>query len=786
MSDSRPATRAWLPWAAGITVCALLTNRVAAENFLVPAGLVEVAADGECSLVEAIENANAGAQTHADCPAGTSPPSGNSITLEPGTYLVTARHNADLGFNGLPSISNNLTILGNGAKLERSSADTFRFFHVAAAKQLVLFDLWLVGGQARGGNGGGGGAGLGGAILNEGSLTLSRVTLSGNVARGGNGGSRVAGSGQRGGGGLGGNGGTGGTGGGGGGGGYGGAGGNGSSGAGGGGGGSLLGGNGGNASGNTAGAGGSNNGATGGTPLAGAGAAGTGGGGGGSGNFTFPSTGGFGGGGGGGYNNGSGSSGGFGGGGGNGNSNGGNGGLGGGGGGRSSIGGGGAAGFGGGAGNTTGGGGGAGFGGAIYNHEGAILTLENVTFSANQAQGGSGSGNGAAGSGLGGAIFNFNGVLSVSHVTFAGNTATDGGAIFNLGATPLAAPSVAMVTLDNSILADSAATNDCRSHSTGTGTTSSTGIANLIETNNGCVTPEITADPQLEALELQDPGLTPVQPIGATSPARDAGDSPSCAANDQRMVARPADDCDLGAYELESLDVVVSHSESADPVAAGSGAGNLVYTVTVTNPGSFVQSTIEITETLTLPPGVTVDSAVVNSGTLDGYVWSLDPLAGGGALPAILTITLTVGSATAAGVDVVAGSAAVTDSGAELLNTGDDTDGDATSVVRPVDLQLSQTESVDPVEAGSGPGNLVHVVTVENAGPLDASGVTIELTATLPAGVDVDSIVPEAGSFDSGTWSLPALGVGISRTLTITLDVTVRRCSSSRCDHDRR
>ncbi len=30
-----------------------------------------VAADGQCSLIEAIDNANADAATHADCPAGS-------------------------------------------------------------------------------------------------------------------------------------------------------------------------------------------------------------------------------------------------------------------------------------------------------------------------------------------------------------------------------------------------------------------------------------------------------------------------------------------------------------------------------------------------------------------------------------------------------------------------------------------------------------------------------------------------------------------------------------------
>ena len=45
-----------------------------------------------------------------------------------------------------------------------------------------------------------------------------------------------------------------------------------------------------------------------------------------------------------------------------------------------------------------------------------------------------------------------------------------------------------------------------------------------------------------------------------------------------------------------------------------------------------------------------------------------------------------------------------------------------------VDLAVTKTESVDPVEAGSGPGNLSYLVTVTNDGPSDATGVEITET----------------------------------------------------------
>ncbi len=72
------------------------------------------------------------------------------------------------------------------------------------------------------------------------------------------------------------------------------------------------------------------------------------------------------------------------------------------------------------------GGGGAGLGGALFN-QGGKVTLTNVTFHANAANGGLGSeGAMASGSGIGSAIFNLNGELSLDFVTAATNTSSGG------------------------------------------------------------------------------------------------------------------------------------------------------------------------------------------------------------------------------------------------------------------------------------------------------------------------------------------------------------------------
>jgi hypothetical protein len=78
-----------------------------------------------------------------------------------------------------------------------ASGNFFRLFDVAAGSNLTLQDLTLSNGDASGFAGGkgevagagGGSAGLGGAIFNQGSLTIQSSTLTGNTAQGGTGGS---------------------------------------------------------------------------------------------------------------------------------------------------------------------------------------------------------------------------------------------------------------------------------------------------------------------------------------------------------------------------------------------------------------------------------------------------------------------------------------------------------------------------------------------------------------------------------------------------------------------
>jgi hypothetical protein len=137
--------------------------------------------DGFCSLIEAMVNANDNAATYADCPAGSG---ADVIDLQaPGPYIITGIDNNTNGDNGLPSVTSEMVINGNGTIIRRSLlfAPQFRIFHISAGGKLVLNDLTVSRGVAAalGTNGGG--------IYNAGQLELNNTTVSLNQTTGGGG-----------------------------------------------------------------------------------------------------------------------------------------------------------------------------------------------------------------------------------------------------------------------------------------------------------------------------------------------------------------------------------------------------------------------------------------------------------------------------------------------------------------------------------------------------------------------------------------------------------------------
>jgi hypothetical protein len=112
----------------------------------------------------------------------------NTIVLAANTtFDLTAANNTTNGTNGLPVIAakDNLAITGQGGDiLQRDpAAPAFRLFDVGGHAALTLSNLTLQYGLASGS----GSAAEGGAIYNQGTLSLNGVTVQNNTAQGGNG-----------------------------------------------------------------------------------------------------------------------------------------------------------------------------------------------------------------------------------------------------------------------------------------------------------------------------------------------------------------------------------------------------------------------------------------------------------------------------------------------------------------------------------------------------------------------------------------------------------------------
>jgi len=137
--------------------------------------------DGDIDIVDIMRVSGHWGQTCVDDVAGliaaintanANGPGLDTINLAPKTYTLTA---ADNGNNGLPVVTSNITINGDGATITRdSAAPPFRIFEITTTGSLTLNSLTLSGGRT---------AENGGAIYNNGGiLNIISSTLSGNTA----------------------------------------------------------------------------------------------------------------------------------------------------------------------------------------------------------------------------------------------------------------------------------------------------------------------------------------------------------------------------------------------------------------------------------------------------------------------------------------------------------------------------------------------------------------------------------------------------------------------------
>jgi FG-GAP-like repeat len=173
---------------AGAALLLALGQGVAtAATITVTTNNPNVIADGQCSLIEAIVNANDDAATHADCAAGSGAdnivlPANANVTFNAVYGMTYAQFGSPVG---LPPIASRITIEGNGATIHRQGgAPVFGLMAVRGnvflgvgvpprpGGDLTLQNVTLSGGSSFGG------------LLNNGTVSIKNSIISGNAGGG--------------------------------------------------------------------------------------------------------------------------------------------------------------------------------------------------------------------------------------------------------------------------------------------------------------------------------------------------------------------------------------------------------------------------------------------------------------------------------------------------------------------------------------------------------------------------------------------------------------------------
>ena len=213
-------------------------------------------------------------------------------------------------------------------------------------------------------------------------------------------------------------------------------------------------------------------------------------------------------------------------------------------------------------------------------------------------------------------------------------------------------------------------------------------------------------------------------------------------------------------------DLAVTKSDSPDPVIAGT---TMTYTLTVTNAGPATSTDVTLIDTL--PWGVSFVSSTPGScaelvgAGIRTVTCSLGTLATN--ISSTVIILVDVPSTTTNGT-ILTNAATVTATEVDP-NSGNSNATATTNVIRSSDLVVTKSGAPDPVVAGT---SLTYTLTTTNAGPSDATGVTV--TDPLPVGVTLISATATQGSCTGGTTitcSLGELAANASTTVTIQVGV---------------
>ncbi len=196
---------------------------------------------------------------------------------------------------------------------------------------------------------------------------------------------------------------------------------------------------------------------------------------------------------------------------------------------------------------------------------------------------------------------------------------------------------------------------------------------------------------------------------------------------------------------------------------------NVTFTVTVSNAGPNTASGVTVGDLL--PGGYSYVSSTPSQGSyVSGTgVWTVGTIASGSSANIQITATVLASGTYTNTAQVTASDQTDPDSTPNNSNPAEDDQASVTPVpVAVADLSLAKIVNNGTPNVGS---NVTFTVTVSNAGPSNASGVTVG--DLLPGGYSYVSSIPSQGSYVSGTgvWTVGAINSGSSANIQITATV---------------
>jgi len=249
--------------------------------------------------------------------------------------------------------------------------------------------------------------------------------------------------------------------------------------------------------------------------------------------------------------------------------------------------------------------------------------------------------------------------------------------------------------------------------------------------------------------------LTIVATVDAGTPGTSIANTASVVALNETDLDSSNDSATSTIY-VSAVDLAVTKTASTALAQVGDAVS---YTVTVTNNGPDTASGVTINDSV--PSGVTLVSASFSQGSYAAGVWTVGSIPSG----ATQTLTLNVTVIASGAGSIVTNTAAVGAVGETDTDPSNDSDSAAFGVPA-VDIAVTKTvDNPTPVPGAT----VTYLVTVANAGPSPASGVSI--ADALPSGLTMVSATPSQGSYLGSTWTIGTLSIASSVTLVIVATV---------------